>query len=75
VGTTHHIDPDLDAVRDLLALTLLEAGRVAAVARRPGIGPTADGRNGSGDPFRTDGEVVVMVVGTSVSSQGPTITG
>ena len=65
VGTTHHIDPDLDEVRDLLVLTLLEADRVTAVTRRPGIGPTADGRNGGGDPFRTDGEVVVMVIRAS----------
>lgn len=62
VGTTHRIDPDLDAVRDLLMVVLIEAGLVAAVARRPGIGPIADGRNGGGDLFFTDGEVVVVVV-------------
>jgi hypothetical protein len=49
VGTTHHIDPDLDAARDLLLLSLLEAGQVRAAARRTGIGPTPDGRNGGGD--------------------------
>jgi hypothetical protein len=62
VGTTHRIYPDLDAVRDLFMVLLLEAGALTAVARRPGIGATSNGRNGGGDPFFTDGEVVVMVV-------------
>jgi hypothetical protein len=60
VGTTHRIDPDLDAARDALLLVLLEAGLVEAVVRQPGIGPTTDGRNGGGDPFFTDGDVVVV---------------
>jgi hypothetical protein len=41
---------------------LVEAGLVAAVVRRPGIGPTPDGRNGGGDLFFTDGAVVVVVL-------------
>jgi hypothetical protein len=71
VGTTHRIDPDLDAVRDLLLVILIEAGLVEAVVRRPGIGPTPDGRNGGGDPFFTDGEVVVMVLASPVVGQAP----
>ena len=62
VGTTHRIDPDLDAVRDLLMVMLIEAGLVGAVTRRPGIGRTPDGRNGSGDPFFTEGDVMVITV-------------
>jgi hypothetical protein len=69
MGTTHRIDPDVDAVRDLLMVILSEAGLVAAVTRCPGIGPTTDGRNGGGDRFFTDGAVVVMVV-TPPSGQG-----
>jgi hypothetical protein len=61
-GTTHRIDPDLDAARDELMIVLVEAGLVETVVERPGIGPTSDGRNGGGDPFFTDGDVVVMVL-------------
>ena len=69
VGTTHRIDPDLDAVRDLLTVALMEAGVVTAAARRLGIGPTLDGRNGSGDRFFTGGEVVVLVVDPSAGRE------
>jgi hypothetical protein len=62
VGTTHRIDPDLDAARDMLMLVLVEFGLVDAVVKRPGIGATADGRNGGGDPFFTDGDVAIMVL-------------
>jgi hypothetical protein len=62
VGTTHRIDPDLDAARDILMSVLVEAGLVDAVVKRRGIGATSDGRNGGGDPFFTDGEVMVMVL-------------
>jgi hypothetical protein len=61
-GTTHRIGPDLDAARDLLMTVLVEAGTVDAVVKRPGIGATSDGRNGGGDPFFTDGDVVIMVL-------------
>jgi hypothetical protein len=61
-GTTHRIDPDLDTARDMFMLALTEADLVAAAGKRAGIGPTADGRNGSGDPFFTDGDVVVIVL-------------
>jgi hypothetical protein len=61
-GTTHRVDPDLDAARDELMIVLVEAGLVDAVVKRPGIGPTSDGRNGGGDPFFTDGDVAVMVL-------------
>ncbi|MFL5701622.1 MAG: LssY C-terminal domain-containing protein [Ktedonobacteraceae bacterium] len=61
-GTTHRIDPDLDAARDLLMIVLIEAGVVDAVVKRLGIGATSDGRNGGGDPFFTDGDVIIMVL-------------
>jgi hypothetical protein len=62
VGTTHRIDANLDRARDLLTTLLVEAGLVDAVVKRPGIGPTTDGRNGGGDPFFTDGDVTVLVL-------------
>ncbi|MFK8250741.1 LssY C-terminal domain-containing protein [Ancylobacter terrae] len=54
---THHIGPDIDAVRDLLVGDLEKAAMVTAVYQVTGVGPTVDGRNGGGDRYYTDGEV------------------
>jgi hypothetical protein len=56
---THHISPDIDAERDLLMADLAKAGVVDGVYEVSGIGPTLDGRNGGGDRYFTDGEIVV----------------
>jgi hypothetical protein len=55
---THHIGPDIDAERDLLMRDLREAGMVEALFQISGIGPTLFGRNGGGDRYYTDGEIV-----------------
>jgi hypothetical protein len=57
---THHIGPDLDAERKLLAGDLETAGMVEAKYQVTGIGPTVDGRNGGGDLYYTDGEVWML---------------
>lgn len=44
-------------VRDLRA-----TGTVASVRRWPGVGPTRDGRDASGDAYVTDGQVAVIVL-------------
>jgi hypothetical protein len=36
------------------------------VVKRADIGATVDGRNGGGEPFFTDGDVVVMVLTQAV---------
>lgn len=56
---THHIGPDVDAERDLIAADLAAGGHVAATYRISGVGPTLTGRNGGGDRYYTDGEIVV----------------
>ena len=56
---THHIAPDIDAERDLLAHDLAAAGMVAAAYWVSGVGPTVFARNGGGDPYFTDGEIAV----------------
>jgi hypothetical protein len=58
----HHIDPDLDAERDRLFDDLIRAGRLTDVYRVSGIGPTLNGRNGEGDWYYTDGEVLIGVL-------------
>ena len=57
---THHIAPDIDAERTLLATDLENAGMVEAKYQVTGIGPTMDGRNGGGDLYYTDGEVWIL---------------
>lgn len=56
---THHIGPDLDAERDGLILDLKTTGQIASTYEIRGIGPTKNGRNGGGDPYFTDGNVVI----------------
>ena len=57
---THHISPDIDAERGLLAADLEAAQMVDAKYQVTGIGPTVTGRNGGGDPYYTDGEVWIL---------------
>jgi hypothetical protein len=57
---THHIGPDIDAERKLLADDLEAAGMVDAKYQVTGVGPTMDGRNGGGDRYYTDGEVWML---------------
>ncbi|MEP9389478.1 LssY C-terminal domain-containing protein [Mesorhizobium sp. KR9-304] len=61
---THHIGPDLDAERDLVIRDLSEAGWLRSTYEIPGSGATDSGRNGGGDPYFTDGKVMVGVLGT-----------
>jgi hypothetical protein len=57
---THHIAPDIDAVRSLLAADLEKAGRAQAIYQVSGIGPTLNGRNGEGDAYYSDGEIWML---------------
>ena len=59
---THHIGADLDAERAFVAAALDKAGAIRSVFQIEGIGPTLNGRNGGGDPYFTDGEVLVGVL-------------
>ncbi|ODT06475.1 MAG: hypothetical protein ABS58_11310 [Mesorhizobium sp. SCN 65-20] len=59
---THHIAPDIDAERDSLIGDLTAAGRTESITTIPGIGFTTTGRNGGGDPYFTDGKVLMAVL-------------
>ncbi|MGA0562150.1 LssY C-terminal domain-containing protein [Ancylobacter sp. VNQ12] len=56
-AVTHHIGPDVDAVRDLIIGDLKAAGVVRDIYQVTGLGPTLFGRNGGGDRYYTDGEL------------------
>jgi hypothetical protein len=54
---THHIAPDIDAERDLIAADLAAANKVDATYETSGIEPSVTLRNGGGDSYYTDGEI------------------
>jgi len=57
---THHISPDVDAERDLLVAGLLAAPRANSVEWIDDFHRALEGRNGGGDPWRTDGRLAVV---------------
>lgn len=59
---THHIAPDVDAERDHLLTSLAEAGVVSEVQDIDGFHKVREGRNGGGDPWRTDGRLKSAVL-------------
>lgn len=61
-AVTHHIGPDIDAERDSLIGDLTSAGRIIEVKTMSGIGLTKAGRNGEGDPYYTDGKMLMAVL-------------
>jgi hypothetical protein len=69
---THHIGADVDAERDELADDLARSGHVEATYRISGVGPTLIGRNGGGDRYFTDGEVVVSRLRSGCVADGAT---
>ena len=59
---THRIAPDRDAERAFVGEALAKAGAVRGFFQFAGIGPTLRGKNGGGDPYFTDGEVLVALL-------------
>jgi hypothetical protein len=56
---THHIDADIDADRDKLMKDLTAIGRLVSTDGIEGYQPKPDGRNGAGDPYHTDGKLLL----------------
>jgi hypothetical protein len=59
---THHIAADLDTERDKCSADLVRAGAVEEVYSIDRFHDQLEGRNGGGDPWRTDGRLVVVVL-------------
>jgi hypothetical protein len=59
---THHIAPDIDQERDLVIRELTRAGVLTQIYQVSGVSPTINGRNGGGDRYFTDGEIMVGVI-------------
>jgi len=62
VGTTHHIDPNLDRERDYIFGLMKGASLISGLVIEPGMGPTTNGHNAGGDPFSTDGRVDLIIL-------------
>jgi hypothetical protein len=60
---THHIAADVDAERDSLFQDLDETGDLSQTDVIQGFHEVCKGRNGGGDPWHTDGNLYVGVVG------------
>jgi hypothetical protein len=56
---THHISPDVDTERDRILSQLQKAGLTSEVYWMPGFNTETTGKNGGGDPWRTDGRLGV----------------
>jgi hypothetical protein len=61
---THHIAADVDGERDKLLGDIQRAGTVA-ICWIDDFQTIRQGRNGGGDPFHTDGRLVVVTIGAS----------
>jgi hypothetical protein len=59
---THHISADIDAERDHVISSLKSTGRVATVFPVMDFHKVRDGRNGGGDPWHTDGTLMLAVI-------------
>ena len=58
----HHIDPDVDRERERLLGDLSVGDAVESVYWAENFQPTGQGRNGGGDPYRTDGALAIAVL-------------
>jgi hypothetical protein len=59
---THHIAPDVDVERDALIADLQGAGRVSSIDWQDNFQDPPEGRNGGGDPWKTDGRMPVITL-------------
>ena len=58
----HHIDPEVDRERERLLADLDAGGAVENVLWAENFRPAGNGRNGGGDPYRTDGALAIAVL-------------
>jgi hypothetical protein len=59
---THHIAANVDQERDHLAVNLEATGRLTESYHVPDFHTVREGKNGGGDPWRTDGDLWVGII-------------
>lgn len=65
---THHIAPDIDTEREHVIRTLQQTGQLSRIEVIDGFHTQRSGTNGGGDPWHTDGNLVVGVLGVPASN-------
>lgn len=68
---THVTAPDVDAERDYLIKCLRQTNELASDYVIQGFHAVREGKNGGGDPWTTDGNLVVGVVKTDLTLSSP----
>jgi hypothetical protein len=64
---THHIAPEVDAERDGLIADLQSIGRIANIDWQDNFQNPPEGRNGGGDPWKTDGRLPVITLAKRIA--------
>lgn len=59
---THHIAPNVDQERDHVIESLQRTGRISEVVPVLDFHPVREGRNGGGDPWHTDGTLLLGII-------------
>jgi len=67
---THHIDAKIDAERDTLLYNLTWAGRLRLVETIENFHQERNARNGAGDPYQTDGRLLLGILKSGVAAAG-----
>ena len=70
-AVTHHIAPDIESERDHLMRDLEGTGELAEAYVVNGFHKDREGRNGSGDPWHTDGNLSVAVIKPATAGSHP----
>jgi hypothetical protein len=65
---THHIGPDVDAEPDRIVADLQKAGQAQETDYVDHFHQPLEGKNGGGDPWRTDGRLAVIVLVTHTNA-------
>lgn len=68
---THHIAPEVDADRDRIIDELKSANLLDEVTWKDDFHPQKSGKNGEGDPWRTDGRLAIGVLKADVPATRP----
>lgn len=68
---THHIGPDVDGERDRILSELQKAGWAKEVEWIDGFHKELEGKNGGGDPWRTDGRLGVAILSARTNPLAP----
>jgi hypothetical protein len=66
---THHISGDLDAERNHVITSLEATGLISAVIPVVDFHKVREGRNGGGDPWHTDGTLMLAVIGSPAAGK------